>query len=664
MPNAVEKCFNFVVFLGTLVLACAQNENSDVMWLLSSDSFPFQNMLMEGQSNLTIDGRVWALEELPYRGKLSKLYSESFSAQNPPAVVVQHAQPARTFVLISAQGTHIVSKLRPVDHLRQLLLEQNGPDGEAVKAFFQLHGEAQAAATSLILACSQSVADSQVTDWATRAFFMYGGEPRLVFPPPATGGVVPQRGLPGQVYSPGAPFHPNIASTPGGPAHVFAAQYGHHPSQTTVMPEMHFSGKHNGLYLYFSRLVRPLWHRTLVVPSSANANVPLNSSVTAEEVDWIMIQLLDLKTFLEKNGQCAMAAAAAAAANAGNMNAQDIHNVNSQQDAFLRERQSLMFLQQLVNHSLQVLGLWKVVCEHGFEMLSKMLHNDDQNFIKGMYFRDLIISVTGREVSGRFIQALIAIYLGDNARTDAISNRLREVCPMLYNQDDALSSKAQEILIKARQEANPKEKEKMVGEAINMCKEVAAKINLEVLSSHLVAVHSYIGVLEIALAAASKRDPQGLALHYYKNGEPNEDQQGMDAFLMRTSCYKHVTAMLRQLLSLSSGAGPSSSATGPGQDNQLGPLEAEKQAEAVLEAAFKSDDELFHVELYQWLLAEKHYERLLSIRSQFLEAFLTRGTSQHPDTLVMFDLLWKYYEKTRNYSAAAKILSKLADRHR
>ena len=48
---------------------------------------------------------------------------------------------------------------------------------------------------------------------------------------------------------------------------------------------------------------------------------------------------------------------------------------------------------------------------------------------------------------------------------------------------------------------------------------------------------------------------------------------------------------------------------------------------------------------------------------QELEDYLNRGTSQHPETLVMFDLLWKYYEKTRNYAAAAKILAKLADRH-
>ena len=386
------------------------------------------------------------------------------------------------------------------------------------------------------------------------------------------------------------------------------------------------SGKHNGLYLYFSRLLRPLWHRTLLVPT--NNNVPLASSVIAEEIDFIVMQLVELKAFIEKNAQMPLGASK-------NDNAQ-------QQDAYLRERQSLMFLQQLLNHSLQVLGLWKVVCEHGFALLSKSLSQDDQNMIKGMYYRDLIIGVTGKNVCGKLIQALIAVYLGDDARTDAISTRLREVCPGLYNQEDALSSKAQEMLIKARNQTNLQEKDKMIKEAISICKDVAAKLNLEVLTSHLVAVHSYIGVLEVCLSAASKRDNQGLALHFYKNGEPNEDQQGLQAFVARTSAYKHITNMIRQLMSSN---------------------EASEHLESVFNAAFKSDDELFHVELYQWLLNEKHYERLLSIRTPFLEDFLNRGTSQHPEMLVMFDLLWKYYEKTRNYAAAAKILSKLADRH-
>ena len=69
----------------------------------------------------------------------------------------------RKFVLISAHGTQIVSKLRPADHLRQLLIDNGGADNDVVKAFFEMHSEVQAAATALVLACSQSVQDAQAS---------------------------------------------------------------------------------------------------------------------------------------------------------------------------------------------------------------------------------------------------------------------------------------------------------------------------------------------------------------------------------------------------------------------------------------------------------------------------------------------------------------------
>jgi hypothetical protein len=64
-----------------------------------------------------------------------------------------------------------VSKLRPVDHLRQLLIENHGPDNEVVKAFFALHTEVHAACSCLVLACSQAVQDSHVAELATRNRF-------------------------------------------------------------------------------------------------------------------------------------------------------------------------------------------------------------------------------------------------------------------------------------------------------------------------------------------------------------------------------------------------------------------------------------------------------------------------------------------------------------
>ena len=44
----------------------------------------------------------------------------------------------------------------------------------------------------------------------------------------------------------------------------------------------------------------------------------------------------------------------------------------------------------------------------------------------------------------------------------------------------------------------------------------------------------------------------------------------------------------------------------------------------VFEYGLRSDDELFHVELYQWLMAEQHHEQLLNIRSPYLEDFIIR----------------------------------------
>lgn len=67
------------------------------------------------------------------------------------------------------------------------------------------------------------------------------------------------------------------------------------------------------------------------------------------------------------------------------------------------------------------------------------------------------------------ITCLINCYLNDNATVDAISNRLREICPSLYSCEDATCSKANEILKAAKVVQNKQEKEKMLREALMVC---------------------------------------------------------------------------------------------------------------------------------------------------------------------------------------------------
>ena len=43
----------------------------------------------------------------------------------------------------------------------------------------------------------------------------------------------------------------------------------------------------------------------------------------------------------------------------------------------------------------------------------------------------------------------------------------------------------------------------------------------------------YDGIVELCLTIALQRDPTGIALHYFKHGEPREDQEGHDMFNYR-----------------------------------------------------------------------------------------------------------------------------------
>ena len=140
------------------------------LWCINSDPFPPNSVLSEAFTSIALDGPVWDIAEAQSKSNL-------FANQClPPLVVRQHIEPPRKFVILTSQSVYIVLKSRPVDFLRQLLLDNKGPDNASVKAYFQLQGEEQACAISLVLACLESVQNQDIADWATRAFLLYGSQ--------------------------------------------------------------------------------------------------------------------------------------------------------------------------------------------------------------------------------------------------------------------------------------------------------------------------------------------------------------------------------------------------------------------------------------------------------------------------------------------------------
>lgn len=130
------------------------------------------------------------------------------------------------------------------------------------------------------------------------------------------------------------------------------------------------------------------------------------------------------------------------------------------EDAQLEERQSLTALKQFVTHCCEVLGLWRILCEHQFHELVATLSEAHQQMLQNTSFKDLLLF--GYDICSLMIAALINTYLGDNASVDSISAKLRNICPSLYKSEDAAYSKVRIVF-------NMLYKHKMVIYKVTIC---------------------------------------------------------------------------------------------------------------------------------------------------------------------------------------------------
>uniref|UniRef100_A0A673MFU1 Nuclear pore complex protein Nup155-like n=1 Tax=Sinocyclocheilus rhinocerous TaxID=307959 RepID=A0A673MFU1_9TELE len=574
---------------GVLLMAASETEDSDILWCINHDSFPFKKPLMEAQMTVNVDGHSWALcsiEETESPRILTPLNKDLIPVTDTPLVVQQHSVPPQKFVLLSAQGSHIFHKLRPVDQLRHLLVSSAGGESEEIERFFKLHGEGQACATALILACSSAACDREVSVWATRAFFRYGGEAQMRFPSaisaPSNVGPLFSSPVPGSPMPVGSPlpnpsflvtpvpgmFPPNM-STPYVPATPMSPSV----AVTSSGPEVIFSGKHNGISIYFTRILGNIWDGSLsvetILAKGSQTVTILESTASSSDLEVVLLELQGLKEFLDKNSQFSPTSLGVANFSSpanlqqrllGFMRPDGSSSQQVQQElqrkyhteAQAYEKASLQAMQQLIHRSYQMLALWKLLCDHQFSLIISEMPKEFQDQIKAVSFKDVVVS--GLELSGALITAIINVYIKDSACVDTVSAHLRDICPLLYSSDDSICSKANELLQGSRQIQNKLEKERTLKESLRLYQQISHHTDLPLVCSQYRQVRFYEGVVELCLTAADKKDPQKLGLHFYRNGEPEEDSSGQQAFQQRLCCYKCITDTMQELVNRSKAA--------------------------------------------------------------------------------------------------------------
>jgi nuclear pore complex protein Nup155 len=533
---------------GTLLLASAQTEDIDSLWWVHSDSFPVvpnQNILHESQMSLDLGGRTLAIEEVPTNPFHISLMTPVGKAMLP-VIASQHVLPQRQFVVLSTQGTCLCSQIQPVEQLRQLLMAARGADSDALQAFFHLHKADQACAMCLILATSTAPADQQVAQWATVAFFRYGGEPSFSLTSPTTvgpGGIGPQQQGPG--YSGGQPaLNQSQLESPAHPA----------LGRAVIRPDIIFSGKHNGLCLYFGRLVAPFWETTLVSNMSAtNTMAPITSRFTPEDLQTFSNMLTGLISFLDKNQQFVnFQMDARASASPGNVHRRLLHFISPHQqtdgggvseslgqamqrkhqvETLALERSSLSNISQLVQRTIESLALWRVICEHGFTTIANKLQQGEKDVLRRITFKDFVVN--GKQLCDGLVRCLMDQYISDSVTTDNVSGQLRDLCPSLFSQDDAIVTKANETLALARATENTNDKNQLLEDSLQLFSQVSHRIDLSGVCTQYGNVGFHVGVVDLSLCTAEQRDPQGLALHHYKSRQPAEDIAGQSALAER-----------------------------------------------------------------------------------------------------------------------------------
>ena len=656
-PTRVHLCYHR---RGTTIMLSPESQEKDMLWLLTNDPFPFCRELMEISAALPLHSRVWKMVEEKKKQVVQPLNciriigSDRTVSMEPPLLVTQDIEEPRKFVFLTSQGIHLAYKPRPIDHLKKILSDNQGFDNEAVRGFFTLYGEDQASCCAISLACCQmSAQDRQIAEWATLAFFRFtkdleSGTTNQMNQSVTVGQQMStpiNRFSRPQIQSPASPLAFSPPSIPASPDNMEVA----YPVGDPTATEM--SCRHNSLYLFFSRIVRPVWNYGVVVSQTGSSPEVVASSVEAAELIVYIDKLKNLKAFIQKHHPL-----------------RNPRNAINQFPRTCREREALSLsnLVILIESSLEIFGLWKILNDHHFYSFASQLPQDILNRMKSVTFKDLIIN--GQELCGKLASCLVQKFIDDNDTTDAISTRLNEACPSVFKQENALFAKAQEMIMRAKVMTNQDEKEKQIEEAAKLLNRIGARIPLLTACHLLQSVRAYDHVINLCISTAGLRDPQNQAIVYYKNNEPHNDFTGATLFASRMECYRVLLECLQELIDRSKmTVHPSRSSPSLTDTRTFADLftreESANLANYILQESMKTNDELFHVACFDWLFRHSLTDRLLQIKSPFLEEYLKRKTTHSGDaSFALMDLLWMFYERNGHHRAAAEILVKLAER--
>ncbi|KAF3942199.1 hypothetical protein ABW19_dt0210033 [Dactylella cylindrospora] len=608
-PPGYFLCFVARKEDGTESLFMAAPDSARMSFL--SDQMGAKISLLEVSSWIDLESRAEAIQ----------LVTPPFSAASTPQgfgneMTVQFDQAPTEVAILTSSGVHIFRRRRYVEILANSIRYGSsnpnslGVEGE-IRKFFESYGRSEGCAAALAVACGAllsdsfdsratgKVTDTEVVEAARKYFIEFGGKARV------------------------------------------ENEY----DSTSVPPldSVRVSGRHDGIAIYISRIIRSIWKRQIVSLTSApGAPETYASTVPVSKLQVIQEQLQRLSDFLSENKSYIE----------GLSGAESLMRVGSRVEEVAQqaEHRALHSLVQLVSSMIEGISFVLTLLEDKLDEVIGLLADDYKAATKKMTFEDLFTADDGRKVAKELVAAIVNRNIHAGANVDVVADSLRKRCGSFCSADDVVLYKAIEQLRKARDMVDPDSKMRLLQESERLFSQVASTLTLDTLKD---AMEEYLslqypsGAIRLALNVAKESDRGNLALSYLLDGTPDEDPR-VEQYQKRLRIYETIFPVLEVVDNEASSA--------PTMIDGL-PTDAHRRHQLAYQVVWNSDDEVFQSCLFDWFFKRGLSEKLLSFEGPTIIPYLQRRAAT---SIQHADLLWQYYSRREVYYEAAATLRELA----
>lgn len=594
-------------------------------------------------------------------------------------MTLQYSQPSRHFLCLTNSGIQVFKKVRPVDQLHRILLLSRGSDVKAALApFVRSFGEVQVSCMLIGLACG--VSSDPLTNETTTTASVLRASPGIksdeyIYATAMQG--IFEIGQ-GALATAPAPAVPTPSETAGSSYDSVSGSSAPASTRIVLTTEFVMSSQHDGLVMFLSRLLRPLWTSKSIgarvavngrsaaktsgdaKPSTAANAVKYINIHSTEKLDEVREILFQLRQLMESAGPYAVAITTGAAlennpslinAN-GDTNGDDgitrvselamrYHKSRTEEQRqremrYKAEQRSLYYLYSMVLRCIEAISLLRLASEYQVPLVEPLAR---------MTFSDFVSTNDGATAAKSMIKALMQ---GRNENNTFLTKQLREQCPSYFSVADLWHYQGYKSLAMAKLGAPSARKaflKQSLDQFLNSCHMWDSEDGVDVLQGicdDYALLNFYEGLVKLALACGK---------HFHDAAA--SDLSGIKLTWKRNS-YGCILLALQRLLgsngatSTANDASARPSRSPQAVDDMLSVDDEtrDKCVEEIFHFALASEDEDFHELLYTWLLENGHGTLLTSIRSPFIESFL-KAKDQ--------DLLIKMYMDQRKYLVAAKV---------